>query len=306
MNTGKIDWDTWKLRCHAIGNVMGAPKAKADKDAGNLSVTAKSYLLKCYIKERFGREKEIKSKYIKKGHAVEEDNITLYSRLKKKFFKKNTTRLTHNAFIVGEPDLFEGEDILNASVIIDMKSCWDIFTFYDNVIEMVEEANKAIEKAEKKAAKKKAAKGDSDEDKDDEVSFNGVNPNYYWQGMGYMALTGAKMFYLAYGLIDTPEALIDKEKWYLLNELGGYLALEGNKEKEAAYLEGCEELDRSLRFEDIPMDQRLLELPVERNEAQIDQIYKRVEKCREYLKYLDMTLTPAILASYSNPLRKVA
>lgn len=293
-NPNKIDWDTWRLRCHAIGYVMGQPKLKADKEAGNLSATAKSYLLKCYIKEKFGREKDIKSKYIKKGLAVEEDNITLYSRVKKKFFKKNEICLDHNLFIIGTPDLFEGESILNADAVTDMKSSWDIFTFYDNVIEMVEAANKAIEKANKKAAKKTA-----DDENSDDGSFNGVNPDYYWQGMGYMALTGAKMFYLAYGLIDTPDALIDSEKSRILYELGGYLGITGNAKKEAAYAEGCEELDRSLKFDDIPMDQRLLELSVVRNESQIEQIYRRVEKCREYLKYLDATLTPAILASYA-------
>lgn len=275
-DTKIINWDTWRLRCHAIGYVMGAPKLKADKEAGNLSATAKSYLLKCYIKEKFDREKDIKSKYIKKGLAVEEDNITLYSRVKKKFFKKNIIQIT-NAWLSGTPDLFNGEEIINAQDIIDMKSSWDIFTFYDVVIDMIEAAEKAKESADK---------------------GNGMNPDYYWQGMGYMALTGAKHFNLSYGLIDTPQALIDKEKSSLLFELGGYLAITGDVEKENNYMSACEELDRSMTYMDIPVEQRIIELHIERNEEHIQQIYRRVEKCREYLKYLGATLTPAILASY--------
>jgi hypothetical protein len=292
-NQQTVNWDTWRLRCHAIGNVMGMPKLKKDKEAGNLSATAKTYLLKCYIKEKFGREKDIKSKYIKKGLAVEEDNITLYSRVKKKFFKKNTERIM-NDFISGEPDLFEGEDILSALVITDMKSSWDIFTFYDTVVDMVEGWQKDKEKTEKAKGKAKAESED-----DDRGLPGGVNPDYYWQGQGYMALSGAKQFNLSYGLIDTPQALIDKEKSNLLFELGGYLAITGNDEKEAMYLAACEELDRSMRYDDLPMEQRLIELQIERNEEHIEQIYKRVSKCREYLKYLDETLPSAIINSYS-------
>jgi hypothetical protein len=264
-----IDWDIWRLRCHAIGYVMGQPKLKADKDAGNLSATAKSFLLKEYIRIKYGRKYDIKSKYIKKGLAVEEDNITLYSRLKKRFFKKNTDRLA-NDFIEGEPDLFEGEDILNALLIIDVKSSWDIFTFYDSVMDMV---------------------------------TDGINPDYQFQLLGYMALTGAKGAKLAYGLINTPDALVDKEKSSLLFELGGYLAITGNDEKEAVYNDGCAAIEHRMKYDDIPIEERLIEIHIDRNEEHIEQIYRKVEKCREYLKHLDATLTPAILASFG--LKKV-
>lgn len=290
----KIDWSTWKLRCSSIGQVMGQPKLKADKEAGNLSQTAKSFLLKEYIRVKYGRKYDIKSKYLKKGLAVEEDNITLYSRLKKKFFKKNTERLS-NEWIEGEPDLFEGEIILVALCIIDLKSSWDIFTFYDTVLEMVEGAKKDKIKAEKKASKKDK---DTDDEPDNSIYFNGVNPEYYWQLMGYKALTGASHSKLAYGLIDTPDALIEKEKASLLFEMGGNLAL-ANSVKEAAIMEGWAELERKMKYEDIPIEERLIEFHIDRNNDHIEQIYRKVEKCREYLQYLDDTLTPAMLASYS-------
>lgn len=257
-NQIKIDWDNWRLRCHAIGYVMGPPKLKADKEAANLSATAKSYLLKCYIKAKYGRSYDIESRYIKKGLAVEQDSITLYSRVKKIFFKKNTERLA-NQWIEGEPDLYEGETILNALTIIDLKSSWNIFTFYDSVIDMV---------------------------------TGGINSDYQWQLTGYMALTGAKSAKLSYELINTPEPLINDEKRKLLWKMGV------TTELDASYQEACTELDRLMTYDDIPLNERVIEFHIDRNDEHIEQIYRKVEKCREYLKYLDATLTPAILASY--------
>lgn len=268
----KIDWDAWKCRCSALGNIMTNPQTKADKEAGNLSQTTKTFLLKEYIRVKYGREKEIESKYLTKGLNVEEDNITLLSRNKKRFFKKNTEKL-ENKWIKGTPDVFEGEVILNAIGIIDAKSSWDIYTFYDAVLDMV---------------------------------TGGINPMYKWQGTGYMDLSGAKWFKLCYGLINTPYALIEQEKSRLLYKFGGHLALEGNQVAGEAYLKACEEIDRLMNYDDIPIDEKIIEIHIDRNNDEIEMVHKKVEKCREYLKYLDATLRPAILASYMKQLPETA
>lgn len=261
-----IDWDTWKLRCHAIGYVIGPPKLKKDKEAGNLSATAKSYLLREWIRLTKGREKDITNKYVTKGLSVEEDSLTLYSRVKRKFFKKNTERLS-NAWIAGEPDLFEGEVIIHAESITDIKSSWDIFTFYDSVYDMV---------------------------------TGGINPDYYWQLQGYMDLTGANVSKLSYELTDTPDVLIDKEKGKLLWDMGGMLAISGNKELGELYESACIEIDKRMKYDDIPIDERVIEFHIDRNQDHIDQIHAKVLKCREHLKYLDETLPRAIRESYSS------
>lgn len=36
-------------------------------------------------------------------------------------------------------------------------------------------------------------------------------------------------------------------------------------------------------FDDIPMSERLLTFSIERNDSDIEKMYKRVEKCREFL-----------------------
>lgn len=119
---------------------------------------------------------------MQKGLMVEEDAITLYSRVKKSFYKKNEERL-ENDFIKGTPDLFVGESIYQADEVIDIKSSWDIFTYYRNFVKDIPQA-------------------------------------YYWQLQGYMALTGAKTSRLAFCLVDTPEVMINDEKRKLMWKMG--------------------------------------------------------------------------------------
>jgi len=50
------------------------------------------------------------------------------------------------------------------------------------------------------------------------------------------------------------------------------------------YLEACEALRRNMTFDDIPLDERLIEFQIPRNEADILRIHKRVEDCRQWLQ----------------------
>ncbi|CAB4153058.1 hypothetical protein UFOVP606_40 [uncultured Caudovirales phage] len=147
-----------------------------------LSETCKSYLLEVYIKEKYGREKDIENRYLTKGLMVEEDSLTLYSRIKRKYFTKNENRYS-NDFISGMPDAYDGNTIAESETIIDIKSSWDIFTFH---------------------------KADNEE----------LNENYYWQMQGYMALTGINNARLVYCLIDTPETILNDEQRRLAWKMG--------------------------------------------------------------------------------------
>lgn len=173
-----MDFSKTLFRCSSLGHLMTEPKSKAAKDAGELSEGAKTHLIDVYVQNKYGRRTDISNKYITKGLMVEEDSITLYSRVKKTFFKKNEEHLS-NEFIKGTPDLFTGTEIRKAESIIDIKSSWDIFTYFRNY-----------------------TKGASD--------------LYNWQLQGYMALTGAKSAKLAFCLVDTPETLIMDAKRKLM------------------------------------------------------------------------------------------
>jgi hypothetical protein len=161
---------------------MTEPKLKADKEAGNLSETTKSYLVDVYVTEKYGREPEIHSKFIEKGLAVEDDSITLYSRYKKAFYKKNESQL-FNEYIKGTPDLYEGEAINSADVVIDIKSSWDVFSFF-------------------------------------RTKAKDLNSDYFYQLQGYLALTGAHTAKLVYCLVDTPDVMINYEKRRLMYKMG--------------------------------------------------------------------------------------
>lgn len=175
------DFSKVVIRASALGLIMTEPKLKADKDAGNLSETSKGYLRKVYKEVKWGRVSDIQNKYVSKGRMVEEDSITLISSLDKKFYIKNTERLT-NDYFTGEPDVFEGESILQATKLIDIKSSWNADTFLSTIGETIEKI-------------------------------------YWWQGQCYMDLTGCSEYEVAYCLVDTPQHIINQEKRKLFYEM---------------------------------------------------------------------------------------
>jgi hypothetical protein len=118
----KINFDKYKFRCSALGNLMTEARSKSEP----LSETTKSYLMECYVAESFNRRQDITSKFLEKGTMVEENAIDLYSLVKGDFFKKNEDKLS-NDFICGTPDIIHEEG--SSKIIIDIKSSFDIYTF---------------------------------------------------------------------------------------------------------------------------------------------------------------------------------
>lgn len=224
-----------KFRASSTGYLMVEPKSKNEL----ISETTKTHLVDVFVSNKYGRNTDIHTRYTTKGLMVEEDSITLYSRFKKCFYLKNDQHL-ENDFIKGTPDLFVGESISKAEIIIDVKSSWDIFTFF-------------------RATQEK------------------LNKQYYWQLQSYMALTGAKNAILAYCLVNTPDTLINDEKRKLLWKMNA-----GTEDNEL-YQEACVELERLMTYDDIPLEERVFEIVIERNDADIERLYQRVAQCREYM-----------------------
>jgi hypothetical protein len=214
---------------------MTEPRSKSEA----ISETTKTHLIDVYVSEVYGRKTEIFNKYISKGNQVEEDSITLFSRVNKEFFTKNEKHLS-NDYIKGTPDLFQGASIDNADKIIDIKSSWDIFTYF-------------------------------------RTRGKDMNKLYYWQLMGYMALTGAQSATLAYCLVDTPDTLLNDEKRKLHWKMG---LIDDNHPD---FIEACEEIDKLGKYDDIPLKDRVYTIHVERNESDINRIYQRVMEAREWM-----------------------
>ncbi len=177
-----MDFSNTLIRCSSLGKLMTEAKSKEDKAAGNLGATAKKHLIQVYVNKLYGRRKDITTKYMEKGLLVEEDSITLYSRITKKLFHKNDVRL-RNDYTEGEPDIYLGPSIHKAELVVDTKSSWDIFTFFENLA-------------------------------------NPLDSDYEWQIRGYMGLTGAKVGKVAYCLIDTPSQMISDEQRKLMWKMG--------------------------------------------------------------------------------------
>lgn len=155
----------------------------------------------------------------------------------------------HDGFYVKNNEWFKNEfisgtpDVVSEDVVIDIKSSWNLFSLPF---------------------------------KDDEV-----NKGYYYQLMGYMALTGLKKAKLAYVLIDTPSQLVQDEKRRLSWQMG--VIDDMNQD----YLDACAELDKSHNFSHIPIEDRIIEFEIEYDEKVVESIYKRVAECREYLNNLN-------------------
>lgn len=229
-----MDANNIKFRCSSLGYLMTEPRSKNEM----LSETTKTHLTDVFVSNKYGRNTDIHSKYINKGLAVEEDSITLYSRLQKKFFSKNESSL-ENDYIKGTPDLFVGKSINESEMIIDIKSSWDIFTFF-------------------------------------RVQTQPLNKQYYWQMQGYMALTGAKKSKLVYCLVNTPDQMINDEKRKLMWKMG---MIDENETTDEAFAE----LERLMIYDDIPIEERIFEINIERNELDIERLYYKVELARKWM-----------------------
>jgi len=128
-----IDWQKVKIHCSSLGVLFTEPKLKVDKDAGNLSATAKTHLIKVYAKEYWGREKRIETKSMKKGKTQEDISIELIGEIDDAKYKKNVATLEDD-YIIGTPDIID----VATSTIIDAKTSWSADTFLPKIIEPID------------------------------------------------------------------------------------------------------------------------------------------------------------------------
>ena len=103
-----------------------------------------------------------------------------------------------------------------------------------------------------------------------------TNANY-WQIQGYMALTKAKTGIIAYCLTNTPECDVKTEIEKLKCKLLGH------PQYDKLVKLGERTIKRNMNFDDIPKDQRIISFTVLRDNDAIDKIYRKVEKCRQFL-----------------------
>jgi len=218
----------------------------AKRDAPpKLSDTAISYLKEVYVYQKYGKEPvggAERSKYVLKGRAVEDESIMMLSRIDNADYIKNTERFT-NDFITGEPDVIISNDG-KAVKIIDIKSSYDFATLLSNM-------------------------------------GSPLNPNYYAQMQGYMALTGATEAEVDYCLVNMPQEIIEGEKRRI------FYAINPATEEDPYYKKQIERIECNMTFDEIEIHQRVLRFPVPRNEEYIQRVYTKITECRKWLQEFD-------------------
>jgi hypothetical protein len=236
-----MDFSNHKFRCSSLGHVMTGTKDKKDP----LGETCKAHLIDVYVSQKYNRQTEIINKYVEKGLKVEEDSITLYSRVNRTLYFKNEERLL-NDYIQGCPDLFLSAtgSVKKADLVIDIKSSWDIFTFF-------------------------------------RTRAKSINKMYYWQGQGYMALTGAKIFKLAYCLVNTPEIMISDEVRKMMWKMAVI------SDDDPLFQEAKFNLEKNMRYDDIPIEDRVIEIIIQRDDNAIEQCYDKIKLCRKFLNEIE-------------------
>ena len=218
----------------------------AKRDAPpTLGDSATSYLKEVYVYEKYGKEPiggSERSKYTMKGKLVEEESISMLSRLDNQKYEKNTIRF-RNDFLQGEPDIIVSNDG-KAVKIIDIKSSYDFSTLLANI-------------------------------------GSPLNPLYKYQVQGYMALTGALEAEVCYCLVNMPQEMINSEKKRI------FYALNSVTEENPEYLRQVSKLEENSTFDEVPIHERIIRFPVQRDEELISKIYNRVLMCRSWLKEFD-------------------
>jgi hypothetical protein len=229
--------------------------------------TVAKHLIDVYISAKYKRREELKNKYLDKGTEREEDAITLVSRSTKTMYVKNDVRLS-NAFVTGEPDLFKGESIFKADQTLDTKCSWSMHTFY-------------------------------------RAMFDKLVNLYYWQGVGYMWLTGAKEHTVCFCLVNgTPDAIMDEKK-----RLAWKMKIIDTSAENPIYKDACRQIERNHIFDmgaflkespwfeldtiltgppeewdgNVPMQDRIHSFTVTRKESDILLLQNRIIECRYWM-----------------------
>lgn len=248
-----------RFRCSSLSYIMAGARSKAQTDAwesGDLSAIpegVKTHLLDVYASQVHFRRDELVNKFLKKGHAREQDAIDLVSMhgsAGRKMFYKNSLRLD-NEWISGEPDFADTKNVKEAKVLYDTKCSYSLRTFLKS-------------------------------------SFTDLDDNYEWQGHGYMWLTGAEEHHVCFCLVNGTAQQIAREKYFVQfnydedDYLEQYQQIERNHifdraafQKENPCFVWHTPPDEW--FFDIPAEKRLHEKVVKRDQQAIDKIQKRVE-----------------------------
>lgn len=132
-------------------------------------------------------------------------------------------------------------DVVEDQLITDIKLSWDAFSFLPKLIEEVDKT-------------------------------------YYYQVQGYMMLWDKPKARISYCLVNTPDNIIQGEKYRLLRSMNVV------SEESPEYLQAAAKLESNMKFDHIPKPLRVISHYVDRDESVIEKIPSKVAKAREFLQ----------------------
>lgn len=123
-----MDFSKVKFHPSQLSKLWVEPQSKAEREAGELSKTSKTYLTEIYALHKYGRKQELDNKYVRKGLSQENDSLLLLSEFLSEFLEKNEETF-ENDLLVGTPDCF----LEDGDTVVDVKSSYSIFSFLANL-----------------------------------------------------------------------------------------------------------------------------------------------------------------------------
>lgn len=282
--------ETLTFSCHSLGKIMTAPKGKSNIDKYNDAVEALASSKAKYAdtKNKETKNKETKAAInllekitelkaqVKELELIKDDVIlseTAKSYIEEIWLRNNygykDTVITHELIkgIVCEKESIEllvendseyreknteffkndyihgSPDVILEEVIEDVKNSWTLKTFF---------------------------KAD-------------ISSDYYWQGQGYMALTGRKKYKLTYVLSDTPPEIVTKEINWQMAKLS-YAVTDGCFDKDKI----AEQIRKNHTFSHLPIEKRIKVFEFEYNESDINKLYKTIDAARIYYNSISL------------------
>lgn len=132
-------------------------------------------------------------------------------------------------------------DVITKNMVFDVKSSYDWITFLSNIP-------------------------------------SELDPMYVAQVNGYLDLLGYDTGYIAYVLLDTPESIRNKEKFYLLS------SMDVISEESPSFVKAWEEKEKNMIFSNHPIEERILLFEVKKDQELLERAKQKVIKARQFLE----------------------
>ena len=132
-------------------------------------------------------------------------------------------------------------DVITKNMVFDVKSSYDWITFLSNIP-------------------------------------SELDPMYVAQVNGYLDLLGYDTGYIAYVLLDTPESIRNKEKFYLLS------SMDVISEESPSFVKAWEEKEKNMIFSNHPIEERILLFEVKKDQELLEKAKQKVVKARQFLE----------------------